>query len=105
MMDPDDLTRLHGQSVLVKSSLDRHDPPTALRGTIEARPDEGGQPVVRIILDYPDMCNTAARRRVITLDVGGIQRLMADEHDGVYKYTVNHSLDLGSDPAGLQTGP
>ena len=97
-----DLTHLNGQSVLVKSSVDRHDPPVALRGTIEARADPAGAPVVNIVLEYPDMANTASRRGVIALDSAGIDRLRAGEHDGVFEYTIDRPLDPGPEPPGPQ---
>ena len=101
-MDATELTHLNGQSVLVKSTADRHDPPTALRGTIEARANARGQPVVKIVLEYPDMFNSAAHRGVIALDAAGVDRLVASEHDGVYEYTVDGPLDPGPEPATLQ---
>ncbi|MDB6114821.1 MAG: hypothetical protein JWQ83_804 [Lacunisphaera sp.] len=97
-MDATGLTHLNGQSVLVKSTADRHDPPTALRGTIEARTGARGQPVVKIVLEYPDMFNTAAHRGVIVLDAAGIERLAASEHDGVFAYTIDRPLDPGPEP-------
>jgi hypothetical protein len=93
------LTHLHGQSVLVKSTADYSDPPTALRGTIDARADSRGEPAVKIILEYPDMNNRAARHGVIPLDNAGVTRLLAGEHDGVFEYTINRPLDPGPEPA------
>jgi hypothetical protein len=101
-MDQHDLTHLNGQSVLVKSSVDHRDPPIALRGTIEARSSPAGKPEVKIVLEYPDMNNTAARRGVIDLDRAGIDRLMAGEHDGVYDYTIDRPLEPGPEPRGPQ---
>ena len=97
-MNPAKLTQLHGQNVLVKSTVDRHDPPVALRGTIDARASAGGQPAVKIVLEYPDMTNTAAHRGVIVLDAAGVDRLAASEHDGVFEYTIDRPLDEGPEP-------
>jgi hypothetical protein len=101
-MNSRDLTHLHGQSVLVKSTADHRDPPIALRGTLEARPDPRGQPEVKIVLEYPDMNNSAARQGVIPLDEAGVDRLLANEHDGVFEYTIERPLDPGPEPAGPQ---
>jgi hypothetical protein len=92
-MTQPDLTRLNGRSVLVKTTADHRDPPVALRGTIEARKDRAGTPVVKIVLEYPDMVNTASHEGVIALDGAGVDRLMAGEHDGVYEYTIDQPLE------------
>ncbi len=97
-----DLTHLHGQSVLVKSTADHRDPPVALRGTIEARPDEQGRPKVKIILEYPDMNNTAARRGIIPVDERDAGRLLAEGREGAYEYTIDRPLEPGPEPAGPQ---
>jgi hypothetical protein len=99
---PEEITHLNGQSVLVKSTVDHRDPPTALRGTIEARADRDGKPAVKIVLEYPDMNNRAARQGIITLDAAGVARLRAGEHDGVFEYTIDRPLELGPDQAGPQ---
>lgn len=101
-VDQHDLTRLHGQSVLVRSTRDRRDPPTALRGTIEACAGSTGEPAVRIVLEFPDMNNRAAHDGIITLDAAGIERLLATERDSVFDYTLDRPLDPGPEPAGPQ---
>lgn len=100
-MNQPDFTRLDGQSVLVRSIVDRGDPPVALRGTIEARSGPAGNPEVKIVLEYPDMNNPAARRAVIDLDRAGIARLLAGAHDGVYDYTIDRPLGPGPEPRGF----
>lgn len=97
-MNSADLIRLHGQSVLVKSTTDRRDPPVALRGTIDARSDGIGQAPVRIVLEFPDMSNRAAHHGIIPLDAASVDRLLASEHDGVYEYTIDRPLDSGPEP-------
>ncbi|HWA28180.1 MAG TPA: hypothetical protein VG734_21190 [Lacunisphaera sp.] len=92
-MNATDYTQLNGRNVLVKSTADRRDPPIALRGTIEARPENAGGAAVRIVLEFPDMCNRAAHQRVIVLDDAGIEQLLASEHDGVFEYTIDRPLD------------
>ncbi len=90
-----DLTHLNGQSVLVESSVDRRDPPTALRGTIEARREPEGKPVVKIVLEYPDMNNSAARRGIIPIEGPDVTRLLAGERDGVFYFTIDRPFEPG----------
>jgi hypothetical protein len=98
-MDQRDLSQLNGQSVLVKSTADHRDPPVALRGTIEARTDRAGTPVVKIVLDYPDMNNRASHAGVLSLDGAGMARLMAGRNDGTYEYTIDQPLEPGPEAA------
>lgn len=93
-----DLTRLNGQSVLVKSTADHRDPPTALRGTIDARPGPDGAAEVKIVLEYPDMNNTAARRGVIPVGEQDAERLLAQGRDGIAEYTIDAPLEPGPEP-------
>jgi hypothetical protein len=97
-MKPSDITQLNGQSVLVKSTADHRDPPTALRGTIDAKAGPTGRPDVKIVLEYPDMNNTAARRGVIPVGEPDAERLLAQGKDGVCEYTINRPLDPGPEP-------
>lgn len=103
-MNAADLTHLDGGSVLVKSTADHHDPPVALRGTLYARPDHAGQLGVQIVLEFPEMCNSAAHRGIISLDAAGIERLLASEHDGLYEYTIDLPLDPSPEPSGPAGG-
>jgi hypothetical protein len=97
-----DLTHLQGASVLVKSTFDHRNPPTALRGTIDARPGDHGPAQVKIILEYPDMFNSVAHQGIIELDPPAVERLIATERDGVYEFTVNDPLEPGPNPGGPQ---
>lgn len=97
-MNRADLTQLNGQSVLVKSTADRRDPPIALRGTIDAHPGPQGRPEVNIVLEYPDMNNAAARRGIIPVGEQDAERLLAQGRDGVCEYTINRPLDPGPEP-------
>jgi hypothetical protein len=101
-MNRRDLTQLNGQSVLVKSTADHRDPPTALRGTIDAKPGPTGRPEVKIVLEYPDMNNTAARRGVIPVGEADAERLLAQGRNGVCEYTINRPLDPGPEPEAPQ---
>jgi hypothetical protein len=101
-MNRSDLTQLNGQSVLVKSTADRHDPPVALRGTIDAHTGPQGEAEVKIVLEYPDMNNTAARRGVIAVGEQDAERLLAQGRDGVCEYTIDSPIEPGPDLAGPQ---
>lgn len=97
-MKRSDLTRLNGRSVLVKSAAEKGDPQIALRGTIEAKPDEAGGKV-RIVLEFPDMSNRASHQGIIALDEVNAKRLLASEHAGTYEYTTARPLDPpGTEP-------
>ena len=97
-MNRSDITQLNGRSVLVKSRRDRRDPPTALRGTIEAHPGPGGRPDVKIVLEYPDMNNAAARRGIIPVGEQDAERLLAQGRDGVCEHIIDGSLEPGAEP-------
>jgi hypothetical protein len=97
-MKRSDLTQLNGQSVLVKSTADHRDPPVALRGTIDAHAGPRGEPEVRIVLEYPDMNNAAARRGIIPVGEQEAERLLAQGRDGVCEYTIDRPLDPGPEP-------
>jgi hypothetical protein len=75
---------------LVKSAHDRHDPPVALRGTLDTMTTPG---VVKVVLEYPDMCVAPAHQDIIKLDAKGVEQLLASERGGVYEITVQESLD------------
>ena len=97
-MNRADLTQLNGQSVLVKSTADRRDPPIALRGTIDAHAGPQGEPDVKIVLEYPDMTNTAAHQGIIPVNEQEAERLLAEGRDGVCEYTTDRPLDPGPEP-------
>jgi hypothetical protein len=97
-MNRSDLTQLNGQSILVKSTADRRDPPVALRGTLNAEPGARGEPEVKIVLEYPDMCNTAAHHGIIPVPAQDVERLLAQGRDGVYEYTIDRPIEPGPEP-------
>lgn len=89
-----DRIHLHGQSVLVRSTQDHRNPPTALRGTIEAQTTAGvARARLRIVLEYPDMFTVPAHQGVIELDDAAAERLLASECDGVFEFTVDEPLE------------
>jgi hypothetical protein len=89
----DDLHRLHGKIVLVKSARDHRNPPTAMRGTIEVRDNPGATPHVGLAVDFPQMFTMPAHRRTIPLDHAAIMRLLDSEHNGTYAFTIEGDLD------------
>ena len=91
-MIPSEITRLQGQSVLVKSATETGDPKIARRGTIETKAGANG-PEVTIVLEFPDMNNRAAHRGIIPLDAAAVERLVVTERNGVYEHTINGPFD------------
>jgi hypothetical protein len=105
-MTADERRHLHGQSVLVRSSRDHRNPPTALRGTIEAQTTEGaGRERVRIVIEYPDMFTVPAHQGIIELNEPDAERLLASERDGLFEFTLDEKLEPRLPGAGLRTEP
>lgn len=93
-MTATDRLHMHGASVLVRSTQDHRNPPTGLRGTIDAQASDGAEPpCVRIVLEYPDMFTVAAHQGVIELDDAAAERLRASEREGVYEFTIDEPLE------------
>lgn len=88
-----DLRTLHGSLVLLKSRRDRHNPPTAMRGTIEVHESPGLEPQVNLVLDFPQMFTTSARRRTLTLDHAQISELLLSETNGTFEFTIDGDLE------------
>ncbi|MCR6656888.1 MAG: hypothetical protein NVV63_14005 [Opitutus sp.] len=81
---------LNGRIVLVKSSKDRRDPPTALRGTI--RVDHESRRVwVEVAL--PDMFTAPAHRREFELNDAQVEELLSHEQLGTYSCTVDYDFE------------
>jgi len=98
-MKTQNLNHIHGGTVLVKSAQDRHDPPIAIRGSLDTMTTPG---VVKVVLEYPDMCAAPAHHGIISLDARGVDQLLASEHDGTYAITVQESLDPVPPPSTSQ---
>lgn len=93
-MTATDRLHMHGASVLVRSTQDQRNPPTALRGTIDTQASDGSElPGVRIVLEYPDMFTVPAHQGVIELDDEQAERLRASEREGVYEFTIDAPLE------------
>jgi hypothetical protein len=102
-MTTEDRLHMHGATVLVRSTADRRNPPTALRGTIDARSTEGAEREhVRIVLEYPDMFTVPAHQGVLDLDDAAEERLRASEREGVYEFTIDEPLEPQPPQAGEQ---
>jgi hypothetical protein len=86
------LNRLQGKVVLVKSTQDRRNPPTAMRGWIEGHENVGGAPDISIAVEFPQMFTSPAHHRTIPLDHASVQRLLASEHNGTFEFTIDEEL-------------
>ena len=86
------LHELHDRVVLVKSSRDRHTPPTGIRGCIDVHERRDERPEVRIEIDFPQMFSRPAHHRTITLDGAALARLLASERNGAYEFTIDDEL-------------
>lgn len=95
---PTELQYLNGKIVLVRSSRDHRNPPTAMRGTVEVR-DFGQGAMVQIALEFPQMFTTRAHHRTVTLDEAAVERLLESERDGTFDITLDEPIDPEA-PAG-----
>jgi hypothetical protein len=87
-----ELHRLHGRSVLIKSSRDHGNPPAGVRGWIEVHENPGASPDVRIAVEFPQMFSVPAHHRTIPLDPQRLERLLATEYNGVFEFTLDDDL-------------
>jgi len=87
-----DLRQLHGKIVLVKSTRDRRNPPTAMRGWIEVHEPAGALATVSIAVEFPQMFTTKAHHRIIPLDEAALERLLASERNGTFEFTIDDEL-------------
>ncbi|PTY05778.1 hypothetical protein DB347_15575 [Opitutaceae bacterium EW11] len=90
-----DLKRLDRQAVLVRSSVDTHNPPTGVRGWIHVvdTGDATGEPKVEIVIEFPDMYNVPAHERIIRLREDQLEQLLASERAGWFELTLDGPLD------------
>ena len=94
LANPVDLQRLNGRTVLVKSTHDRRNPPTAMRGTIEVRPTTAGAPPdVRLAIEFPQMFTSQAHHRTIDLSHAEVMRLVASEYNGTFEFEIEDELE------------
>ena len=95
----DDIRRLHGKIVLAESAQDHRNPPTGVRGTLEVRDDEGGNPAVFVALEFPQMFTARAHHRTVRLSPEEVVRLLASERNGTFEIVLPGRLDPDA-PAG-----
>ena len=93
-LTPTELGKLEGKKVLIKSSLDRRDPPAVYHGTIEVRDPRGDQdgPAVAIILE-PESTVTPIRAHPVVLDTEELAQLFATKGEDLPEITVHQRLD------------
>jgi hypothetical protein len=87
-----DLNQLYGRIVLVKSTRDRRNPPTAMRGWIEVAKASSGAPEISIVVEFPQMFTTPAHHRTIPLNEAGLAQLLASERNGTFEFTIDDEL-------------
>jgi hypothetical protein len=87
-----DLHALQGRVVLVKSTRDRRNPPTGMRGWIEVVDSGGARPVVRIAVEFPQMFTQPAHHRTFVLDEARLAQLLASERNGTFEFTIDDEL-------------
>jgi hypothetical protein len=87
-----DLRELQGKIVLVKSTRDRRNPATAMRGWIEVHENAGAAPEMSIAVEFPQMFSVPAHHRTIPLDRGALERLLASERNGTFEFTIDDEL-------------
>jgi hypothetical protein len=89
-----DLARLQGATVLVRSTLDRRNPPAARRGSIQiVDTDQEAPPRVEIVLEFPEMFSKPAHQRAIVLSEESLASLLATEKSGAFEFTIDEKLD------------
>jgi hypothetical protein len=88
-----DLRPLQGKIVLVKSTVDHHNPQAAIRGTIMVHENTGGPAEVSIEFDVPQMFRKTAHHRTLRLDPAAVARLFESQYNGVFEYTTDEPLD------------
>ena len=89
----EDLHRLAGRTVLVKSTRDRRNPPTAMRGSLEVHENPGASPDIRLAIDFPQMFTASAHRRTIQLEPMQLTRLLETEYNGAFEFTIDDELE------------
>jgi hypothetical protein len=87
-----DVRQLHGRVVLVKSTRDRRNPPTAMRGWIEVHENVGAVPDVSVAVEFPQMFTSRAHHRTFHLDHAAFTRLLATECNGTFEFTIDDEL-------------
>jgi hypothetical protein len=87
-----DIRDLQGRIVLVRSTRDRRNPPTAMRGWIEVHESPGAGPETSIAVEFPQMFSARAHHRTIPLDAAALQELLASECNGTFQFAIDDEL-------------
>ena len=105
-MTPNALKNLDGQTVLVKTTTDTHNPPVGVRGSIRiVDTPAAGVARVELVLQFPDMYNEPAHQRVFALTDKQVEELVACSCNGAYEFTLDTPLDWPSaNPARVSPG-
>jgi hypothetical protein len=90
---PLDLRELNGRIVLVRSSRDHRNPPSAMRGWIEVPADAESPADAAVVVEFPQMFTTQAHHRTIRLNESSFARLLDSEHNGVFEFTIDDKLE------------
>jgi len=91
-MSSTDRNDLDGKIVLVRSTRDLRNPPTALRGTLRLAPLEKGRNLVQVVLDFPEMFTAPAHQKVIVLDDATVERLVSSVRAGTFECTLDYDF-------------
>lgn len=98
-MNATDIGRLDGKVVLVCSAQDHRNPPTGRRGTLHVREAAApGETGVDVEVEFPQMFQTCAHRRTVTLSEDQLAELLASEHYGAFTVTLKDRLDPEAPP-------
>lgn len=96
-MPGDDLSKIDGRPVLVKSSRDRRDPPTALRGSVRVMPPAPGAPrTVCVELTLPEMFTAPARTRVFPLEAATVDQFLHAAPADMLVCTLDYDFEQDS---------
>lgn len=93
MINAADLSELQGRIALVCSAQDHRNPQAGRRGTVVVHQGEGGEQVVDVEIEFPQMFTSAAHLRRIRLSDDEIAQMLASERYGAFTVTLKDRLD------------
>jgi hypothetical protein len=91
-MSATDLPFLDSETILVRSSRDHRNPPTAARGTLKIKSSGSGEPEVSVVVDFPEMFTAPAHQAVIPLNRAARSRLKRHPDNGQLECTVDYDF-------------
>ncbi|MFT3781815.1 MAG: hypothetical protein QM790_07335 [Nibricoccus sp.] len=92
-MSAHDFTSFDGETVLVRSTSDSRNPPTAIRGTFRVKTTALGEKTASVLIDFPEMFTAPAHQAIIPLDISALESLTRNPHSGQLECTVNHDFE------------